>query len=280
MANTRVERTAFFIGALRAVEGHTPPEIRLFDDPLAEQLLTGLLARAVRHRAPRRVFTWLLERAEPGIYGGVVCRTRAIDDACAEALAAGAAQVVILGAGLDTRPYRMAGMRAATVWELDLPAVQEAKTAALVRALGQLPGHVRYLPVDLVARTASDTLAAGGFDSAARTLLVCEAVTPYLPRPAVERTLAFAGTLAPGSRVVLTYMPQSVIDGAEHARRARDLGWQTGFDPARFGEHLAGHGLTLLDDLGAAEHQERFLRPRHRTLPVFALERVAVAEPS
>src|SRR4051794_8070989 len=111
MARQRVEGTAFGVGLLRALEAKTPPDQRLFEDPVAEKLLSGWAAWVVRHRVARRAFMPLMEMAAPGFFGGVVCRTRAIDDACRESLAGGVRQVVILGAGMDTRPYRMAAMR-------------------------------------------------------------------------------------------------------------------------------------------------------------------------
>ena len=229
-------------------------------------------ATIVAHRALRWAFLRLLERSGPGFYGAVVCRTRAIDDECRRALAAGVARVVILGAGLDTRAYRLPAMRAARVWELDLPAVQEAKKAAL----GELPEHVTYAPVDLVRQRVGDVLA----DSGAATLVLFEAVSMYLPGDAVDRVLAYAGGLVPGSRVVLTYMPRGFLDDPRYARWARRLGWRTAFDPAELAVRLAGHGLRVLADLGAEEHQERLLRPLGRRLAVFGGERIVVAEPA
>ncbi|MCW2141043.1 class I SAM-dependent methyltransferase [Actinoplanes cyaneus] len=76
----------------------------------------------------------------PGLYAAVVCRTRVIDDACRDALAGGISRVVIVGAGMDTRPYRMPETAAAQVWEFDLASAQRVKKATLTRALGALPG--------------------------------------------------------------------------------------------------------------------------------------------
>ena len=278
MASKQVENTAFSVGQLRAIEGRFPPGVRLFEDPIAERLLTGMPALIVRTRPLRWGFLRMMERAAAGFYGGVVCRTRAIDDACREALLGDVPQVVILGAGMDTRPYRMSEMRGTRIWELDLPAVQRVKRSAVTRALGQSPAAVRYVPVDLEVAGALGVLDDHGFVRGARTLLICEAVSPYLSGATVEETLAFAGTLAVGSRLVFSYIPRSVLDGTRYAGWVRRLNWQTGFDPALLGGHLATHGLTLRADLGAKEYQELFLRPRNRALDVFEIERVAIAD--
>jgi O-methyltransferase involved in polyketide biosynthesis len=73
MASKQVENTAFGVGTLRALEAHVPPEIRLFDDPIAERLLTGIPALVVRNRAMRWTFVRLMElaarRPVPGVAG-------------------------------------------------------------------------------------------------------------------------------------------------------------------------------------------------------------------
>jgi hypothetical protein len=131
MAARGVERTAAGAGMMRALEGRARRP--LFDDPIAERLMTGWTAVVVAHGPLRWAFLRAMDRAGPGFYGAVVCRTRVIDDVCRRALADGVAQVVLLGAGMDTRAYRMPEMRAARVWELDLPTGQEAKRAAPTR---------------------------------------------------------------------------------------------------------------------------------------------------
>ncbi|BCY09846.1 SAM-dependent methyltransferase [Actinoplanes sp. L3-i22] len=268
----RAEKTADGVALVRALEQHAPR--RLFDDPLSARMISGWPSMVVAHRPLRWLFLRALERAGPGLYGAVVCRTRAIDDACRAALAIGINRVVIVGAGMDTRPYRMPEMAAAEVWEFDLASTQAVKKATLARALGDRPAHVRYLPLDLTAPDSADTLARAG---TGRTLLICEAVTMYVPAEAVERVLAYAGTLASGSRMVLTYLPRAEADRAENRRWSRRLRWRSAFDPAELADRLRAHGLTPLADLGAEEHQARLLRPAGRTLSVFPGERIALA---
>ena len=269
----RVERTADGVAMIRALEQHAPRP--LFDDPLAARMLSGWPTTMVAHRPLRWLFLRALERAGPGFYGAVICRTRAIDDACRSALATGIGRVVIVGAGMDTRPYRMPEMATARVWEFDLPSAQAAKKAALGRALGALPAHVSYVPLDLTKPDAADVLAGAG---TGRTLLLCEAVTMYVAGEAVDRVLAYAGGLAPGSRVIITYLSE----------RLRRTGARTAGGPAAWAgaaptirpsmaARLQAHGLTPLTDIGAEEHRAQLLRPDGRKLAVFPGERIVLA---
>jgi methyltransferase (TIGR00027 family) len=266
----RIEKTADGVAMMRALEQHAPRP--LFDDPLSAHLIAGWPAVVVARRPLRWLFLRAMERFGPGLYGAVVCRTRVIDDVCRSALATGIDRVVIVGAGMDTRPYRIPAMTIAQVWEFDLPTAQAGKKAALARALGALPANVSYLPLDLTRPEAAGVLAGAGAD---RTLLICEAVTMYVTGEAVDRVLGYAGGLAPGSRVILTYLPK--LEAERHARWARRLGWRSAYHPAELAARLREHGLTPLADLGAEEHQEQLLRPAGRKLAVFPGERIAVA---
>lgn len=131
----RVEKTATGAAMMRALEQYAPEP--LLSDPLAARFVTGWAGAVLRRGPLRRLFLRVLERIGPGMHGAVVCRTRVIDDECRAALAAGVEQVVILGAGMDTRAHRLPGMAAVPVHELDLPQVQRLKRAVVPAA-----GHV------------------------------------------------------------------------------------------------------------------------------------------
>ncbi len=134
-------------------------------------------------------------------------RTRHIDAVFEDSLKAGARQVVILGAGLDSRAYRPPdNVRRTKVFEVDFPPTQEYKKKRVLELMGSLPGHVAYVPIDFTKDDLGTVLAKAGYDRALKTVFVWEGVTFYIPEEAVDATLRFVATNSPpGSRIVFDY---------------------------------------------------------------------------
>jgi methyltransferase (TIGR00027 family) len=279
----KVASTASAVAMMKAMEAFTPANQRLFDDAIVARLLPAPARALVAVAAVRRWFARTIERSNPGLLGGLVCRTRQIDDVTRRAVHEGATSVIILGAGFDTRPYRLLELGGVRVFEVDMPEVVRKKRAALSRA-GVSSDRVRFVPIDFETEDVAERLGASGWDRASRTLFLWEGVTQYVARDAVTAMLRFIAGASSGSEVAFTYVPQDVIEGqsqragAATARRfiARRI-WVTGFDPATLRSELAALGLDLVDDVGAAEYQARYLAPRRRALQVFEIERFALA---
>ncbi|GGM09600.1 class I SAM-dependent methyltransferase [Dactylosporangium sucinum] len=281
-------RTAEHVALFRALETRRRNG-RLFADPLAERMLPWRYrAFAVLSRLPavhRGLVRYLDGRWPGGPRASAVVRTRLIDDHVTDAVAAGAAQLVLLGAGFDNRAYRLPlDVRR---FEVDHPATQATKRRRVPPRL-VAANAVRFVPADLARDDLATALRGGGFDPARPAVVVWEGVTNYLTATAVDATLrALAGLLAPGSRLVFTYVDRAVLDGtAAHAgadgwRRA--VGrygepWTFGLDPAELAAYLAERGLSLRDDRSTRDAAERYLAPLGRDEPTAAFYRVAVAE--
>lgn len=134
-------------------------------------------------------------------------RTRHIDAVFEDSLKSGARQVVILGAGLDSRAYRAPdSVRRTRVFEVDFPPTQEYKKKRVIEIMGSLPRHVTYVPIDFTKEDLGTVLGKAGYDRTLKTIFVWEGVTFYLPEAAVDATLRFvAANSAPGSRIVFDY---------------------------------------------------------------------------
>ncbi|MFL5665470.1 MAG: class I SAM-dependent methyltransferase [Ktedonobacteraceae bacterium] len=286
MANQRVSNTALGAATCRLIEQYQPKPTRLFHDPLVKDLVGTLIRALMQFASMRNLAIQQMDAITPGIYGVQISRTRFIDDVVRDALSQGIEQVVILGAGLDTRPYRLAGMEHTRVFEVDLPSVQEDKKKKLQKHFGRLPEQVTFLPIDFDTQSLEAVFTGTLFDPASPAVFVWEGVTQYLSEEAVRRTLAFVGTSAPGSILVFTYVLQSFIErrsdipGAEKMMdmvAKRGSPWLFGLEPSSVASYLSPFHFCLIADVGNAEYQASYFKPVGRKLVVSEVERIAQA---
>lgn len=271
-------RTALVTLALRALGTGLPEEAVRNPDTLAAAFL-GERERELLRQMPGTEKWVGMSFPEawsgmPEIYRRVflhvLARTRMIDEALADAVADGARQVVILGAGYDTRAYRLkALLQNVTVFELDLPSPQDYKKERVREVLKALPDNVVYVPIDFAAEDLAETLLKSGFRSDQKTFFVWEGVTMYIPELAVAQTLDFvASRSAPGSRIVFDYEHQNAINGgndddvlkASNARLAK-IGEPHifGFPDGSARNYVVPHGFSILADLTPEEVTTRYL---------------------
>jgi methyltransferase (TIGR00027 family) len=137
----------------------------------------------------------------------MVFRTRFIDQALERAIAAGATQVVMLGAGFDSRAYRFTGLlQHCRVVEIDAPPTQEYKKSRVIQALGRLPENLIYAPVDFARESLSQVMEASGLRTEEKTVFIWEGVTMYLHEQSVRSVLDTVAQYAPGSTLLLDYV--------------------------------------------------------------------------
>jgi methyltransferase (TIGR00027 family) len=205
MQEGRASQTAVMVCMGRAM-AHFEGAVPGFSDPTALPLLPDeARARVERFRAgppPESTRERFEQKFLVGRSHMMAVRTVAIDQAVREAAAA---QVVILGAGLDGRAWRMPELSKAVVFEVDHPDTQRdkvARTAALVRCAGE----VRFVPVDFTRDRLDEALAAAGHDSTRPTTWIWEGVVMYLTNAEIEATLeVVARRSAAGGRLIIAY---------------------------------------------------------------------------
>lgn len=258
-----------------------------FANPFACQILGGFYQWLLRSPALRNYVINQSEKSIKGLYGEQICRTRYIDETVIAALDAGFRQVVILGAGLDTRALRLPGIDQAQVFELDMPRVQQAKVKRVAKLLHGVPAYLHFVPADLEEQELNAVLQSGGFDPRQKALFVWEAVTQYLPAEAVAKTLRYIGSCAPGSRVVFTYVPRWIIEHPERDPEAQAMikmgkmklaPFIFGLEPQELPAYLGGFGLRQVVDVDAGYYQENWLKPMGRVMDVTLGEHICLAE--
>lgn len=285
MAKPTVSRTALGAVICRLIEQYQPEKTRLFHDPVARELVGGCIRFLMNFASIRNFTVKQTDAVAKGIYGVQICRTRYIDDAVHTAVSQGIKQLVILGAGFDTRPYRLPGMDGVKVFEVDLPAVQDEKKKRLQKYLRRLPDNITFIPIDFDTQALEAVFSKTAFNASMPAVFIWEAVTQYVSEGAVRQTLAFVGKSAPGSLIVFTYVLESIIGrrsdipGADHLMDvvSKQSPWVFGLQPSGIPDFLRPYHLTLVADVGNADYQEDYLKPMGRSLVVFEGERIAQA---
>jgi len=281
----RASGTAQHMALFRAIESSRPRQARLFYDPFAILFLRPsfqLVLALSRLPMLGKVVRLVIDTIAPGARSSAIARTRLIDDLLHSALHDGLEQLVILGAGYDCRAYRIPELAHVRAFEVDHPDTLAEKR----RVLPISPPHVRFVALDFNRQSTAEALAAVDYDPAGRTFFIWEGVTNYLSPAAVDKTLRWLGTAAPGSWVALTYVHRRVLEhpgefyGAARLLRAFErLGepWLFGIDPTETASYLGARGLSLVHDLGATEYRSRYLMDRGERMRGYEFYRVAFA---
>ena len=283
--------TAYGAAFLRAVENLLPEDMRLFDDPYSEKILPPLYKFFVILMHPPKIWNFLIkwmEKSSPGVIGGIICRTRYIDDVLINAIKEGVGTVVNLGAGMDTRAFRIPGIENIQYFELDSPELLKVKRSYIDKKIGELPSNVSLVPIDFNSQDLGEELKKAGYALSSKTLFIWEGVTQYISKEAVDNTLKYVAQASTGSNIVYTYVLESFINGSHipdglnsiykrFLKKKKPL-WFCGFEPADMREYLSKYSLSLIEDVGHEEFLERYIKPKGRDLTLMEIEHIVLAE--
>jgi methyltransferase (TIGR00027 family) len=260
MGTHEASRTAVLVCQGRAF-AHDRVAIGRFTDPVAARLLRAEELEPVeRARDGSAPSDWRSRMNYESMRGNaevMVPRTITIDDAIREHPSP---QVVILGAGLDGRAWRMSELGDSAVFEVDQPASQEDKRDR-IGDLQAVAGSVRFVPVDFRTDSLEARLREAGHLEDTPTTWVWEGVVPYLTKPdAVATMLSIDASSAPGSRLIVNYQVPAVaaVIGRWLSRAVLWLTRQpdvfehephrSHWQPGEMNQLLAAHGFTVIRD--------------------------------
>jgi methyltransferase (TIGR00027 family) len=291
MRADRPSLTASMVAAIRALYTELPTPYRLASDPVADALLHPIFqapARALALAQPRLTAGLVhnaIGLATFGLSFHVELRTRAIDEALEASLADGVDQVVLLGAGLDNRAYRIEALKNARVIEVDHPSTQNYKRERLAAAGDPLPAarEVVRAPINFEHDDLEEVLLKAGLDRSRRSFWIWEGVTIYLTPEAIRATLGHIANLSPaGSRLAMTY---GIGLASRLEKQALALGraavgllgepFVTPLSKDEMGSLLEEFGLHRLSDETTQDWGRRYW---DQTFAVRAIERLAIAE--
>ena len=276
---------------MRAMENSLPEDKSLFKDPYSEKFLSPFWKFWVVLMRSPKILNFLVktrERLSPGIIGGLICRTRYIDDVLDNAINEGFGTVVNLGAGMDTRAFRISGIENIQYFDLDFPELQKVKRSYIDKKIGELPSNVSLVPIDFNSQDLGEALKKAGYALSSKTFFIWEGVTQYISKEALDNTIKYVAQASTGSNIVYTYVLESFINGSHIPDGLNSLYktmlnkknplWFCGFDPGEIHEYLSKYSLSLIEDVGHEEFLERYIKPKGRDLTLMEIERIVLAE--
>jgi methyltransferase (TIGR00027 family) len=271
MARCTAVQSAETMAFLRAVVAGEKKLAVRSEDPLAKHFL-GRKYRLLVTVGVQALLKRILEFAVPGSYGFTIARTRHFDEVLLSESRAGIEQLVLLGAGYDSRPFRFRdALRNIGVFEIDHPGTQARKRRMLARIGDSIPANVSYIPVDFNKQSLQEALAEHGVSPRRNTLFLWEGVSYYLPRAVVEGVLDFVGSCAAGSSIVFDYAITAFINGDTSTYGGRQVArWLKkirepflfGLDPAETPEFLRARALDAVSDLGPEDLAKTYLKAK------------------
>lgn len=212
-----------------------------------------------------------IDMQDTGVFYYVNARTHHMDNLLKDALNDGTSQVVIMGAGFDSRAYRFHGQYPnVRFFEIDLPTTSQDKQNRVEKILGHKPDWVTYVPIDFNTQTLDEVLMKAGFTKNQKTFYVWEGVTYFIAEMGVDSTLRFiADHSAPGSQLVFDYMLEEVVQGTDYSAYGSRMTvfWVAfqgepyvfGIAPKNLKSYVNHRGLKLKSDLGPKQLSDLYL---------------------
>jgi len=184
--------TAIFGALHRAIANKEFRNERFGSDYLAEYFLPSHFKFFIKFKKIRANVKNKFNKFLPGLHEYVIARTAFFDGIFIDALNKKIPQIVLLGAGYDSRAYRFAKLNSATkIIELDIAPTQNRKKKCLKKAQIDIPKHVTLVPINFNKESLKDILEKAGYESHKKTLFLWEGVSYYLDLKSIDATLAF-----------------------------------------------------------------------------------------
>ena len=264
MKAERPSRTAHFVAHGRALADAGLSHVPDFHDPTARVFLSekGKRSLAKTERAAREGNRGIRFEMARVMADMIALRTAAIDTAVRNAIAGGATQLVILGAGYDGRAWRMPELAGVKVFEVDHPATQGEKRTRLAE-LPPASGIVSFVPIDFKLESLGTVLDRAGHNRSSPTCWIWEGVVMYLTRDVMRSTLAgIAHRSAPESTLIVNYHTAHRRFFARLMFRLIGEPQISAWSREEMAADLRSVGFLVREDSGMAEWNDRFAHGR------------------
>ena len=239
-------------------------------DELARIFLPAKVRFLLSFRFIRESVKKKMRRLVPGTFEYVTARTKFFDEQFKHSVDEDYPQVVLMGAGYDTRAFRYHSIFKNTkVFELDEPAIHLKKQQLLNKAGIKLSEHLTFVPINFNTDLLHEVLVKAGYEPSKKTLFLWEGVSMYLEEQSVIGMLNFiSGNSAQGSRIVFDYFDKAIIEGDSDLYGAREISaevkksnepFRFGIDPKKMKSFLQEQGLKLVIHLTPTDLEDNYL---------------------
>jgi methyltransferase (TIGR00027 family) len=251
-----ISETAIIVASLRALSNYEDDPYFQCLDQYAELFLPDERRIPLQDAEKRHLIKMSIPK---GMYEYVISRTRYFDHIFLEALKSDFGQIVFLGAGFDSRPYRFSKLVDGTrIFEVDASSTQEYKKSILTK--NEIANNdVVYISTNFEEGDLFKRLKENGFNQSVRTLFLWEGVTFYLTEDAVNRMLCeIAFQSAAGSRICFDF--QTMKSKEELIKTGlREEAIKFGISEGRIDEFVSLNRYTKIEHLDAKEIEKRFM---------------------
>jgi methyltransferase (TIGR00027 family) len=234
-------------------------------DWVAPKLLPRKMQPFVRIGLTRMMLRKLM--GPQGVYEWVIARTRYIDEAMLRACKEDFVQVVLFGAGFDSRGVRFkTELKEMKLFELDAPTTQGLKVKQFRLRGVEVPPNVIFVPINFETDSVRQKLEQSGFKMNQKTLVILEGVLQYLNPEAVNATFATIGAMVgSGSRIIFDHAYGFVLRGEGNAYGQERMidgvnrfgeSWQFGLDEHEVTGFVEKYGMVLVDQKNPKELEE------------------------
>jgi methyltransferase (TIGR00027 family) len=268
------------IAMQRFAESSKGKDERICHDPYAVHFISPeIIEFGIKHPEEAKARIKHMENLFPGLSNSIIARVRYFDDFVEKSIKEGIEQLIILGAGYDTRAHRIKGLKGKIkVFEVDHPNTQSFKIHKIKEIFGSTHDNVAYVPVDFETEKFSQKLFDRGYDSSKKTLFIMEGLIMYIPNGAVDEILSFVvENSAKGSSIIFDYYPKSVVDGTcklEIGKNIRNFLIQQG-EPLQFGidepqleEFLSKRGFTEIQNVTSEDYKKAYFHGKNENREV------------
>lgn len=218
----------------------------------------------------------------PGLSSSIMARVRYFDDLIKKSIEKGLEQLVILGAGYDTRAYRIEELKDdINIFEVDHPHTQGFKIGKIKEIFGSTPNTVTYVPVDFETEKFSEKILNKGYNRSKKTLFVLEGLVMYIPPEAVSEIFSFImKNSCKGSEVIFDYYPQSVVDGTCKLEVGQNIRnhlikieepLQFGIEKEEMENFLKEFGFSNIENVTSADYKKAYFHGKNKNRPVCEL---------